>query len=193
MPPQAESVLQFWFGAEGSAEYGTQRAEWFRKDAEFDALIARRFGELIEAALLGQFESWARTPQSALAQVLLLDQFTRNAFRDSARAFGGDERACAAAMAMVATAQDQALPALHRSFVYLPFEHSEQLPRQHESVRLFSALVQQAPELASMLVYSERHRAVIARFGRFPHRNAALGRSTTAEELVFLAEPGSRF
>ena len=193
MPPQAEAILQFWFGAEGSAEYASQRVEWFRKDAEFDALIAQRFGALIDAALRGQLASWAHAPQSALAQVLLLDQFTRNAFRDSARAFAGDERACAAAAAMVATAQDQALPALQRSFVYLPFEHSEQLSQQHESVRLFTALVQQAPELASMLDYAQRHRAVIARFGRFPHRNAALGRSSTAEELAFLAQPGSRF
>ncbi len=193
MPAQAAAILQFWFGAEGSAEYELQRPEWFRKDAEFDALIARTFGPLIDAALVGRLASWARAPQSALAQVLLLDQFTRNAFRDSPRAFAGDVRACAAAEAMVATAQDQALPMLQRSFVYLPFEHSEQLSQQHDSVRLFSALVQQAPELGSMLDYAERHRAVIERFGRFPHRNAALGRRSTADELSFLAQPGSRF
>ena len=193
MPAQAAAILQFWFGAEGSAEYELQRPEWFRKDAEFDALIARTFGPLIDAALVGRLASWARAPQSALAQVLLLDQFTRNAFRDSPRAFAGDVRACAAAEAMVATAQDQALPMLQRSFVYLPFEHSEQLSQQHDSVRLFSALVQQAPELGSMLDYAERHRAVIERFGRFPHSNAALGRRSTADELSFLAQPGSRF
>ncbi len=193
MPTQAEAVLQFWFGVEGSPEYATQRPEWFRKDGRFDARVARTFGQLIESALLGELANWDRAPQSALAQVLLLDQFTRNAFRDTARAFAGDMRACAAAEAMVAMAQDQTLTALQRSFVYLPFEHSEQLSRQHESVRLFAALVQQAPELAPMLDYAERHRAVIARFGRFPHRNAALGRTSSAEELRFLAQPGSRF
>ena len=193
MPPLAETILQFWFGAEGSPEYLLQRSEWFRKDPAFDAEIARQFGPVIDLALQGRTADWARSPRSALAQVLLLDQFTRNVFRDSARAFAGDARALVAAEAMVRSAQDQALPPLQRSFVYLPFEHSEQLSAQHESVRLFAALVQQAPALQSMLDYAERHRDVIARFGRFPHRNAALDRASTPEEHSFLAQPGSRF
>ena len=193
MPPLAETILQFWFGAEGSPEYLLQRSEWFRKDPAFDAEIARQFGPAIDLALQGRTADWARSPRSALAQVLLLDQFTRHVFRDSARAFAGDARALVAAEAMVRSAQDQALPPLQRSFVYLPFEHSEQLSAQHESVRLFAALVQQAPALQSMRDYAERHLEVIARFGRFPHRNAALDRASTPEEHGFLAQPGSRF
>jgi uncharacterized protein (DUF924 family) len=191
--PEAADVLDFWFGAPGSSDHGTNRPEWFRKDAGFDAAIRVRFGPLIERALRGELEDWADSPESALAQVIMLDQFTRNAFRDTPRAFAGDARALAAASAMVGARQDEALPALQRSFVYLPFEHAEGIAMQEEALRLYKRLVAVAPERASSLDYAQRHHAIIQRFGRFPHRNRTLGRQSTAEEVEFLKGPGSGF
>ena len=183
-----EAVLDFWFGTDDQA-----RAEWFRKDEAFDRLIADRFGALVERALAGELREWDAKPASALARILLLDQFTRNIFRGTPRAFAGDPRALAAARSLVASGGDTALPPLRRSFVYLPFEHAEDLQAQHEAVRLFSALEASAPQATGMLEYALRHRDIIARFGRFPHRNAILGRESTPEEIAFLREPGSSF
>jgi len=195
--PQAAAVLAFWFGEPGSNERETYRELWFRKSEATDRQIADRFGPAIERALRGELADWSRQPESALAQILLLDQFTRNVFRDTPRAFAGDARALAAATAMVGQRQDEALPALQRSFVYLPFEHAEGAAAQDEAVRLFTRLLEStpapSPELRSMLDYAERHRAVIRRFGRFPHRNTILGRHSTPDEIAFLQEPGSRF
>ena len=193
MDTAAREVLDFWFGAPGSAEHGRSRSEWFRKSEAFDAEIAQRFGSLIEHALDGGLRGWAAQAEAALARILLLDQFTRNVFRGTARAFAGDALALAAARAMVASGQDRALLPVQRSFVYLPFEHAEELAMQDESVRLFTALAAVTPELSNMLDYALRHRVIVARFGRFPHRNALLGRASTVEELAFLQEPGSGF
>lgn len=193
VPADAQAVLDFWFGAEGTPEHGRVRAEWFRKDAGFDAQIAQRFGPLVEQALAGGLTHWAARPAGALARIVLLDQFTRNMFRDTARAFAGDALALAAARALVADGADAALRPEQRVFAYLPFEHDESLGAQDESVRLFTALAAEAPALQGMLNYAHQHRAVIARFGRFVHRNELLGRVSTAEELAFLTEPGSRF
>jgi len=190
---EADAVVDFWFGAPGNPEFGTARKSWFVKDAAFDATIRERFGALVERALRGELATWGDKPRSALAQVLLLDQFTRNAFRGTARAFAGDARALAAASRMVGERQDESLPAFMRGFVYLPFEHAEGLAMQDEAIRLFTKLVNEAPEHADMLDYAHRHRAVIERFGRFPHRNEALGRQSTAEELAFVKQPGSGF
>ncbi len=190
---EAESVLDFWFGTPGSAEYGLARTAWFAKDAVFDDAVRERFGALIERALRGELEGWAAAPLSALAQILLLDQFTRNAFRGTSRSFAGDARALAAASRMVGSRQDEALPPLMRGFVYLPFEHAEGLAMQDEAIRLFGRLVAEAPEHADLLDYAHRHRAVIERFGRFSHRNDILGRQSTAEEIEFLKQPGSGF
>jgi uncharacterized protein (DUF924 family) len=186
----ADDVLAFWFGPPGTSEV---RAEWFKKDPAFDQSIRERFGPLVETALAGGLLDWSRRPDSALARILLLDQFTRNAFRDTPRAFEGDTLALAEARAMVASGQVRQLPPLRLAFVYLPFEHAEDLPMQDESVRLFEDLVALDPARADMLDYARRHREVIARFGRFPHRNEILGRESTPEELAFLAQPGSRF
>ncbi len=186
-------VLDFWFGAPGSPDHGRVRAEWFRKSDAFDAEIARRFGPLIEQALRGELRDGEARPEAALARIVLLDQFTRNVFRDSPRAFAGDAPALATARAVVASRQDLSLLPVQRAFVYLPFEHAEDLALQDEAVRRFSHLAAEAPELNSMLDYAHRHRAVIARFGRFPHRNVLLGRMSNEEELAFLREPGSRF
>jgi uncharacterized protein (DUF924 family) len=188
------AVLDFWFGAPGSPEHGKPRAEWFRKDPAFDASIRDRFGPLVERALRGELADWAASPEGALAEILLLDQFTRNIFRDTPRAFAGDPRALAAARAAVGQRVDEALPAFQRGFVYLPFEHAESMAAQDESVRLFARLAEDGPDgSSSMLDYAHRHRAVVERFGRFPHRNAVLGRASTAEEEAYLREPGSGF
>lgn len=186
----ARAVLEFWFGAvDGNAS----RAEWFRKDAVFDSNIARQFGATIEAALTGGLGEWASGPRGALARIVVLDQFTRNVFRDTARAFAGDALALAAAREMVKHGWDRLLPPVQRQFAYLPFEHAEDMAAQDESIRLYSALAAEHPASADTLIWAEKHRVIIQRFGRYPHRNAALGRASTAEELVFLAEPGSRF
>jgi len=189
----ATEVLEFWFGAPGSASDGRPRAEWFRRSDAFDRLIARRFMASIEQALAGGLRDWDAEPGTALARILLLDQFTRNVFRDTPRAFAGDALALAAARELVKSGRDATLPPLQRAFVYLPFEHAEDLGAQDEAVRLFGLLAAGRDDLAGMLDYAERHRAVIARFGRFPHRNEVLGRTSTAEELAFLQQPGSRF
>ena len=191
--PDAQAVLDFWFGAQGSPEHGQVRAAWFRKDDAFDAQIAEHFGTHVESALAGGLADWASEPGSALARIVMLDQFTRNTFRNTPRAFAGDVLALAAAQAMLARGQDRALRPEQRVFMALPFEHSEDLAMQERSVQLFTALATEAPALANYLDYAHRHHAVIARFSRFPHRNEWLGRVSTAEELAFLEEPGSRF
>jgi len=190
---EAGAVLDFWFGEPGSAEHGSARKVWFAKDDGFDAAIRDRFGVLIERALRGELEAWGAAAETALAQILLLDQFTRNAYRGTPRSFAGDARALAAASRMVGARQDQALPAFMRGFVYLPFEHAESLAMQDEAIRLLRRLCDESADGPSMLDYAHRHRAVIERFGRFPHRNEILGRRSTAEEVAYLARPGSGF
>jgi uncharacterized protein (DUF924 family) len=189
MDDSPEAVLHFWFGAPPLQ----QRAEWFRKSDEFDALIQERFGTLVERALGGLPAAWADGPAPRLASILVLDQFTRNIFRGSARAFAGDARALAVARAMVDDGSHLALAPLQRWFAYLPFEHSEDLAMQAQSVNLFGALATQVPALAGALDYAQRHHEVIRRFGRFPHRNAPLGRASTADELLYLRQPGAGF
>ena len=189
----ARAVLDFWFGAPGSATDGKPRDEWFRKSDAFDREIARRFAPLIERALAGGLRAWDAQPQSALARIVLLDQFTRNAFRDTPRAFAGDALALAAAQALVARGADAALPPQQRVFAYLPFEHAEDLALQDESLRLFTRLAAGADGFDGTLDYAQRHHAIVERFGRFPHRNAILGRASTADEAAFLEQPGSSF
>ncbi|HZV92998.1 MAG TPA: DUF924 family protein [Caldimonas sp.] len=188
-----DRILDFWFGAPGSDEYASLRKIWFAKDASFDRRIVETFSPLIEKALRGELDDWGTDELSALARILLLDQFTRNAFRGQARAFAGDAQALAAASAMVGAKLDERLPPFMRAFVYLPFEHAEGMAMQDESVRLFSRLAATSPELGSMLDFAKRHRDVIDTFGRFPHRNAALGRASTAAEVEYLSRPGSGF
>lgn len=188
MPAAARDVLDFWFGAGGQP-----RAEWFRKDPAFDAAVRERFGPLIESALQGGIDDWAASAQPALARIVVLDQFTRNVHRDTPAAFAGDAQALAAARQLVASGQDLGLAPLQRWFAYLPFEHAEDLAAQQESMRLFGQLAAEHPALADALAWARRHQVVIQRFGRFPHRNAILGRASTAEEAAFLREPGSSF
>lgn len=189
----ARDVLDYWFGAPGSAEHGTLRELWFRKNAATDGAIARRFGALIEQALRGDLDGWAIRGESALARIIVLDQYPRNVYRDTPRAYAGDALALRAAIAMVGAGDDEALPPEQRAFVYMPFEHAEGLPMQDEAVRLFTRLAAQAPALSEMLDFAQRHRAVVQEFGRFPHRNAILGRVSTPAEIDFLRRPGSGF
>ncbi len=187
-------ILDFWFQPPAASGHGAYRAEWFSKDDGFDAAIRERFGALVEAALADKVAA-AASDEDQLARIILLDQFTRNVFRDTPRAFAGDAQALALATALVASGRDKNLDPWQRWFAYLPFEHAESLLEQERSVALYTALARemQLPAFDSALDYAERHRAVIARFGRFPHRNAILGRASTAEESEFLKQPGSSF
>jgi uncharacterized protein (DUF924 family) len=191
--PSVAQVLDFWFAPPGDAEHNRTRAAWFKKDDAFDAQIRERFGGLIESGLSGALDAWDATVEGALAKIVVLDQFTRNAFRGTPRSFAGDARALAAARKLVANGVDRTLPGVRRQFVYLPFEHAEELATQEQSLHLFRALAADEPRLADLVIWAERHHAVIARFGRFPHRNEILGRLSTPEELAFLDEPNSRF
>lgn len=194
MTPQ--DVLDFWFGAPGSPDDGQPRRAWFVKKDAFDETIRTRFGAVIAQALAGGLQDWdAAGPQGVLARILVLDQFTRNAHRGTPAAFAGDALALAAARDLVAQGTDRALPPLQRSFVYMPFEHAEDAAMQGQAVELFTALAAEhpAPHVEDALDYARRHQTVIARFGRFPHRNAILGRASTPEEAEFLRQPGARF
>ena len=188
MEPLAQRILDFWFGAPPHAA----RDAWFRKDPAFDAAIAAAFGSAVATALAGGLREWDAEPRGALARIVLLDQFTRNVHRDTPRAFAGDALALAAAQALVDAGADAKLDAFERWFAYLPFEHAESWPAQERSLALYTRL-RDDTGLTAPLEWAEKHAAVIRRFGRYPHRNAILGRSSTPEEIAFLAEPGSRF
>jgi uncharacterized protein (DUF924 family) len=185
-------VLDYWFGKPGSEEFGLTRTFWFMKSRSTDDEIRTRFGREVEAAVRGERDDWARAPRGALALILLLDQFTRNIFRDTPLAFAGDARALRAAKALVETGEDGRLMPVERWFVYMPFEHSESMADQCESLRLLAALSSEMNDPAP-LVWAQKHYDVVARFGRYPHRNAILGRASTPEEIEFLLQPGSRF
>ena len=191
---QAQDVLDFWFGAPGSASDGERRRAWFVKDAAFDSDIRIRFGAVIEQALSGGLKEWdEKGPQGVLARILVLDQFTRNAYRNTPQSFAGDALALAAARSLVERRADRELPPVQRAFGYMPFEHAEDASMQERAVELFTRLAAEHPGFDDMLDYAHRHRGVIARFGRFPHRNAILGRVSTPDEAEFLRQPGSRF
>ncbi len=192
MDPLATSVLDFWFGAPGSPEHGTARDVWFRKDADFDEEIRRAFGNAVENALAGDYAAWEATAPGALARVILLDQFTRNIFRDTPRAFAGDDQALATAESAVARGIDRALPVYGRWFLYMPYEHAESVAAQRQSLALFGALARDMND-PDPLEWAQKHADIVLRFGRYPHRNAILGRASTPEEIAFLAQPGSRF
>ena len=186
-------VLEFWFAAPGDPHHNRVRAEWFRKSDAFDAEIRTRFGTLIDEALAGKLEPWRQSVDGTLAYILVLDQFTRNSHRGTPKSFAGDKQALTAARALVANGADRTLPGVRRQFAYLPFEHAEDMAMQDESMRLFTDLGASDPALADLPTWAEKHRVIVARFGRFPHRNAILGRTNTSEEEAFLREPGSSF
>jgi uncharacterized protein (DUF924 family) len=192
---KAQDVLDFWFLPPADPAYGKARPEWFRKDPAFDAQIRERFGSLVNQAIAGGLREWDLEggAQGRLARILLLDQFTRNAFRETPESFAGDILALAAAQALVDSGADQALPPFQRAFAYMPYEHAEDARMQQCAVDLFARLAAQHEGFTEMLDYAHRHRGVIARFGRFPHRNPILGRASTADELQYLSQPGAGF
>lgn len=177
----AQEVLAFWFD-----ECGPDK--WFAKDAAFDHAIAARFAPLIHEALAGAIDGWSWEARGRLAAILVLDQFTRNVFRDTPRAFAGDDKALALARGAEAAGHLGALTLDERKFMLMPLMHCEDLGAQTDALRLFEAHCD-----ADTLDYAAQHQRIIARFGRFPHRNAILGRASTPEELAFLQEPGSSF
>lgn len=200
LDPRARDVLGYWFGdASGDAEVIAARgALWFDPKAEVDDGIRTRFAPLRERAIDGDLDAWLALPQGRLALVILVDQFSRNLFRGDARAFAHDALARGWVDEGLRLAAQRALRPIERVFFYLPLEHSESFADQQRSVALFTALCDEVPtalraSFDGYLDYAVRHRDIVARFGRFPHRNAVLGRASTAEEIEFLKRPGSSF
>ncbi len=195
MDSRAQEILDFWFGEPGSDEYGSERKLWFTKSDDFDDSIRSQFGADITAAHSGDYDVWTHASAPAretLAYIVLLDQFTRNVYRDTGDMYIGDDRALSAAQQLVAQEKDITLEPVERVFCYLPYEHSEDLAVQNESLRLFGLLAGQSAG-GGFIQYAKAHHVIIERFGRFPHRNALLGRESTEAEIAFLKEPGSSF
>jgi len=188
--PRPDDVLLFWFGA--PAERGKRHKRWFEKSEAFDREVRERFLPLYEAGFEGELSGWKAEPRDCLALIVLLDQFPRNMFRGTPRAFAADPLALDTARYAVAQGYDKVLLPVERLFVYLPFEHSEALADQVRSCELTKPL-EAFEETAGVYRYALAHRDVIQRFGRFPHRNAILGRASTPEETEFLQQPGSSF
>ena len=174
-------ILHFWFTELTPKDH-------FTKDAALDETIRTRFGATLEAAAKCELFAWRATPEGRLAEVLVLDQFSRNVYRDSPRAFAQDALALALAQELVASGQDRSLPLAQRVFAYMPYMHSESALVHAQAVTLFAQ-----PGMEDTLRFELRHKEIIDRFGRYPHRNAILGRESTPEELAFLSEPGSSF
>lgn len=189
-----EEILQFWFGSSPSeARYAERRKLWFSKNPELDQEIRDRFMTMYEQAIAGELEHWQQSPQSCLALLIVLDQFSRNMFRNAPRAFAADTKALSIAKTAIDQGLAQQLEPIQRIFMYLPLEHSENLEDQLQSVKYFRDLAAIDPEFSDVSDYAVRHYDVIKQFGRFPHRNAILGRDTTPEEAAFLQQPGSSF
>jgi uncharacterized protein (DUF924 family) len=182
----AEKVLRFWFADEPGSKEGTLQSRWFFPTPEFDRLCTTRFLASYEDAAHGRLDDWRNEPRSCLALVLLLDQFPRNMFRSTARAFATDAKARALTRHAIESGFDRDLSPIMRMFLYLPLEHSENLDDQLESVRLNGELAEENPDLVENRKYAEQHLEIFRQFGRFPGRNRALGRQSTDEELNFL-------
>ncbi len=178
---QPETILHFWF------EELTEK-QHFAKDAALDALMVQRFGALLERAARCELFGWRATAAGRLAEIIVLDQFSRNVWRDTPRAFAQDALALCLAQELVLRGDDAQLSLAQRSFVYMPYMHSESLAVHQEALRLFAL-----PGLEDNLRFERQHLAILERFGRYPHRNAIVGRASTPQELAFLQEPGSGF
>lgn len=176
-----DEILRFWFET-------LTPEDWYRKDPVVDSEIAKRFGAAYERLRDGVPPAWLAEPRSMLAAILVLDQFPRNMFRDDPRAFATDRAALALAKRAIGEGLDMRLAPEQRAFIYMPFQHSEAATDQEQSIALFTALGNPLN-----LDFARKHQAIIARFGRFPHRNSVLGRTSTPAELAFLQEPGSSF
>lgn len=174
-------VLEFWFDE-------LQPAMWWRKSAKLDERMRQRFAAVHRQAEQGELWAWRETAAGRLAEIIVLDQFSRNLWRDTPRSFGNDGMALVLAQEAVAQGADQQLPVQQRSFIYMPFMHSESLLIHAQAVRLFAT-----PGMERNLEVELQHQDILQRFGRYPHRNQILGRESTAEELLFLQQPGSSF
>jgi len=196
----ADDILECWFGdaAHDARAAQARNKLWFGRNAQFDALLAQRFGDLPRRMQQGEFDAWMLAPRTALARIIALDQFPRNLFRNRPEAFAFDQAALAAAIDAVQQQHDEALAPIQAVFIYMPFEHAEDPVMQVRAIQLMASLETRAPrELAQLFAsftdYAHRHAAVIAQFGRFPHRNEALGRASTPQESEYLAGGGQRF
>jgi uncharacterized protein (DUF924 family) len=197
---QPENILDFWFGPSGTATeiVGRQRKLWFGKSPANDLAVTEQFTSTLLAATAGQLDHWASTPRGRLALVIVLDQFPHHVYRDQPLAFATDPQALALSLDALAATEDRQLTPIERVFLYLPLEHAESNALQDQSVSLYEKLAHDVPAgeralFDDFLDYARKHRDVVARFGRFPHRNAILGRPSSADELEFLTQPGSRF
>lgn len=192
MNERIEEILQFWFGPPAEGEPGGPEL-WFGKSLRVDRIIEKRFGKLVEKAKAGELDAWTSTPRGRLAVILLLDQFSRNIFRDSPEAFAADEKALALCLDGLDEEMDKTLGPLERAFFYMPTMHAEDLDMQLTSVEVYEELAAEAPPehkaaCESFLKHAMRHRDMVERFERFPHRNAILGRSSSSEEAAFLQQ-----
>lgn len=192
-----DAVLSFWFGnSTGQSPEAELRRRWFKKSDDFDREIREGFGNLHRALMAGQYAEWTETALGSLARVLVLDQFSRNIFRNEPGAFASDALALATTDHVLESGSLTELSPDGQCFVLMPLMHAEDRARQIQSVEQFTALAERAPEqpgLKSNVDYARRHQEIVDRFGRYPHRNAILGRSSTPEETEFLTQPGSGF
>ena len=195
-----ETILRFWFGtATDDVEVAEECGKlWWKKNPQADAGIRERFSAVLDAAANGQRDDWLQDASGRLALIILTDQFSRNMYRDTPRAFATDNLALSWCKDGLEAGADRSLRPIERVFFYVPLEHSESIENQNRCVALFTALAASASEAQRKLFdgyvdYAVRHRDIIQRFGRFPHRNAILGRQSSAEELEFLQKPGSSF
>ena len=200
MPVSADDILDFWFGPPSSNAViaARQGKLWFGKSAVNDQAVACRFADTLIDATAGRLVHWMATPRGRLALVIVLDQFPHHIHRDRPQAFATDPQALALSLAALDIGEEAQLSPIERVFLYLPLEHAESLALQERAVALFDALARDAADderalFDNFLDYAIKHRDVVARFGRFPHRNAILGRASTPEETEFLKQPGSRF
>lgn len=200
MDERAQAILDYWFGdLNDDYDPGTRGAIWWKKDPDVDAEIRERFGDDFERAVAGELDGWADEPRSCLALVILLDQFSRNLFRDDPRAWANDAEARAVALAAIDRGHDRALKMVERQFLYMPLMHSEDVDEVRRHCELADACVAAIPDdrmhgaFEGWTNFARQHLAIVERFGRYPHRNAVLGRTSTDEERAFLQEPGSSF
>ncbi len=195
----AQEIIAFWFGDLGPSEPQKARFDmWFGKDPATDREIRDRFEKHIQAAARGDYDDWQESAEPCLAFIVLLDQFPRNVYRNSPEAFAYDDKARQISLYGLEKEHDTKLPLYGRLFFYMPFQHSEQIEHQRKSLKLYEALLDDAPSelrqtFETVMDYARRHHQIIARLGRFPHRSELLGRKSTPDEIEFLKEPGSSF
>lgn len=188
-------VLEFWLGPEAQRDAPDREVaqRWWTKDPAFDEVLRQRFGMLLEQASAGQLQDWAVTARGRLALIILLDQFSRNIYRDQPQMYENDERALELCLTGLQARTAEDLRASERQFFYMPLMHAESLDLQERCVTLFELLAREFNGFSANVDFARKHRDIIARFGRFPHRNSVLGRTSTAEEIEFLTRPGSSF